>query len=224
MLSAQSARAELMWEFDRLFRHTSDAVFAVGPDLRIAWWGPRAEELLEIPASAALGRPCFEVVRGQHLGGQARCWPGCWVMQAARTGQCVAPFRLDLADEQGIMRSYTLGVMAGLRWQYLIHVLRPQDAGGQAGPQDGPDGGRRLQDPRGARVAHLSARERQVLLLVVEGATSREIAARLSISYTTARNHVQNVLAKLGVHRKVDAAILAVHAGLEPASPAPETG
>lgn len=60
----------------------------------------------------------------------------------------------------------------------------------------------------------LSAREREVLLLVAEGHTNREIAERLVISDTTARNHVSHILDKLGVRRRAEAAVLASQLGL----------
>lgn len=60
----------------------------------------------------------------------------------------------------------------------------------------------------------LSAREREVLLLVAQGQTNREIAEHLVISDTTARNHVSHILDKLGVRRRAEAAVLAAQLGL----------
>jgi DNA-binding CsgD family transcriptional regulator len=56
-------------------------------------------------------------------------------------------------------------------------------------------------DPRGA----LSARELEVLRLVAEGQTSREIAASLTISQHTVRRHLENTFAKLGVNSRAAA-------------------
>ena len=58
------------------------------------------------------------------------------------------------------------------------------------------------------RLAALTRREREVLLLVCKGADSRSIAEALVISPETARTHVQNVLSKLGVHSRLEAAAL----------------
>ncbi len=199
-------------EFDRVFGDTSDAVFVVGADYRIEWWGPRAEELLGLSASQVLGRRCFEVVQGLHLGGRARCTAGCWVMQAARLGRSVAPFPLELREDRGRSRCYSVGFMTGSSGEHLVHVLRPRDR--PSPDADRPPAPRCPTDPRAVRVTQLTAREREVLLLVAAGLSSRAIASQLSISHATARNHVQNVLAKLGVHNKIDAALAAVHAGL----------
>jgi DNA-binding NarL/FixJ family response regulator len=56
----------------------------------------------------------------------------------------------------------------------------------------------------------LTPRELDVLRLVVEGRSNPEIADRLFISPTTARTHVTNILAKLGVATRTEAAARAV--------------
>jgi DNA-binding NarL/FixJ family response regulator len=60
----------------------------------------------------------------------------------------------------------------------------------------------------------LSARERQVLALLARGYSNRRIAEACYLSLNTVRTHVQNVLVKLGVHSKLEAAALAVRQGL----------
>ncbi len=65
-----------------------------------------------------------------------------------------------------------------------------------------------------ARLAELTARERDVLALLGRGLSNAGIAAELTISEATARTHVSNVLAKLGVTSRVHAAIVAGESGL----------
>jgi len=60
----------------------------------------------------------------------------------------------------------------------------------------------------------LSERERQVLELLARGYSNRRIAEACYLSLNTVRTHVQNVLVKLGVHSKLEAAALAVRQGL----------
>jgi DNA-binding CsgD family transcriptional regulator len=60
----------------------------------------------------------------------------------------------------------------------------------------------------------LTAREREVLTLVAAGQTNRAIAESLFISESTASVHVSNIIAKLGVSNRVEAAAAAVRAGL----------
>ena len=60
------------------------------------------------------------------------------------------------------------------------------------------------------RAARLSRREREVLALLAEGGDNGSIAQALVISPETARTHIQNVLAKLGVHSRLEAAAFVV--------------
>jgi DNA-binding NarL/FixJ family response regulator len=60
----------------------------------------------------------------------------------------------------------------------------------------------------------LTAREREVLALLVEGHTNKRIAERLFISESTAGVHVSNILGKLGVTTRTEAATVAARLGL----------
>jgi two-component system, NarL family, nitrate/nitrite response regulator NarL len=60
----------------------------------------------------------------------------------------------------------------------------------------------------------LTDREREVLALLVEGASSAEMAERLFLSPHTVRTHVQNLMTKLQVHSRVEAASYAVRHGI----------
>jgi DNA-binding NarL/FixJ family response regulator len=60
----------------------------------------------------------------------------------------------------------------------------------------------------------LTARELEVLDLLADGTPNQELAARMGISRNTVRNHVQNLLTKLGVHSRLEAVALATREGL----------
>ena len=59
------------------------------------------------------------------------------------------------------------------------------------------------------RLESLTSREKEVLRLMAEGISSRDIASRLGISYTTVRTHIRSLGAKLGVHSKLEAILKA---------------
>ncbi|RPK80140.1 MULTISPECIES: response regulator transcription factor [Streptomyces] len=63
--------------------------------------------------------------------------------------------------------------------------------------------------PQDERLAVLSERERSVLDLIGEGLTNRQIAKRLYLSEKTVKNHISRLLGKLGVERRVQAAVIA---------------
>ena len=60
----------------------------------------------------------------------------------------------------------------------------------------------------------ISGREKEVLGLVAQGLTNKEIADKLVISENTARNHVSNILGKLGLSHRAQAAAFAARHGL----------
>ena len=62
----------------------------------------------------------------------------------------------------------------------------------------------------------LTPREYEVLAIVAEGRTNREIAERLFISERTVGVHVRNILGKLGVAGRGEAASVAIRLGLVP--------
>ncbi len=68
-------------------------------------------------------------------------------------------------------------------------------------------------------VRTLSPRERDVLELITAGYSNRRIAETCYLSLHTVRTHVQNILVKLGVHSKLEAAVFAVQHGLVPLNP-----
>ncbi|MFH8576548.1 response regulator transcription factor [Streptomyces zaomyceticus] len=76
----------------------------------------------------------------------------------------------------------------------LMHSLRDPEA---------------AKPPEDERLAVLSDRERSVLELIGEGLTNRQIAKRLYLSEKTVKNHISRLLGKLGVERRVQAAVIA---------------
>jgi two-component system NarL family response regulator len=75
---------------------------------------------------------------------------------------------------------------------------------------------RKKQDRAYQRLSRLTRREREVLALLVEGADNESIARVLVISPQTARTHIQNILGKLSVHSRLEAAAFVTQNGTFP--------
>ncbi len=73
---------------------------------------------------------------------------------------------------------------------------------------------RREQDRAYERIAMLTRREREVLALLAQGADNAAIARALVISPQTARTHIQNILSKLAVHSRLEAAAFVTRNGV----------
>jgi DNA-binding NarL/FixJ family response regulator len=65
-----------------------------------------------------------------------------------------------------------------------------------------------------AHVEGLTEREREILALVAQGASNRQIAERLYVTEGTVKNHMSNILSKLGVRDRTQAALKAKELGL----------
>jgi DNA-binding NarL/FixJ family response regulator len=64
-------------------------------------------------------------------------------------------------------------------------------------------------DGQPSALAHLTPRERDVLALIGQGRSNREIAAELTVTEKTVKTHVSNILRKLGVRDRTQAALIA---------------
>jgi DNA-binding NarL/FixJ family response regulator len=106
---------------------------------------------------------------------------------------------------EGVVSSLSLGLPDA-----VVLCMWTQD--GAAGPLalagNGQGGGART-----AVFEGLTPRELQVLGLLVEGASNKDMAKRLSIRSNTVRTHVQNLLAKLQVHTRLEAVTVANRRG-----------
>ena len=67
--------------------HTGEAAYVVDGQQRIIEWSAAAAALVGVPQGHAVGRPCYEVVRGSGIFGRMGCAPNCQAFRALRHGQ-----------------------------------------------------------------------------------------------------------------------------------------
>lgn len=217
--------------------------FATTQCHRITFWNRGAERVFGRPAREVLGAHCHEVVGGRDLYGNLFCYENCPLVATARHGEPLRQCELEVPVGEGEKRTLAITTiaLAGSRPESftLVHMvqslasverlrrmipdLRFTAAGapgvlgtnGHGTPKPYPAGEEAVASAQTQGVGDppLTVREREVLSQVASGLQNKEIAQRLDISLATVRNHVHNVLDKLGVHSKLEAVCLAFRNG-----------
>src|SRR5262245_33255660 len=169
------------------------AVFRTDAQNRIHDWNPACEKLTGINAADAEGRSCWEVIAGRDAAGGIVCHPGCSVARLAQEGWPVRCTDLHVRTPLG-RRRLTISTIV-LRDEHDMTVLHPvRETAEPTTPTATVE-----REPR------LTPRQRQILSLLASGTRVKQIAARLTLSETTVRNHVHAILAELGAHSQLEA-------------------
>jgi two-component system, NarL family, response regulator DevR len=118
----------------------------------------------------------------------------------------------DEALFEAIMAGASGYVLKQIRGHELVDAIRTV-AGGESllDPAATARVLARLRAPRAEddKIAPLTAQERKLLDLLAEGLTNREIAARMFLAEKTVKNYVSNLLTKMGMARRTEAAVYA---------------
>ncbi len=217
-VSSSTVPMEMLPAFER----SADGAYAVDFDQRIVSWNRSAERLLGYRAPDVLGKRCYDLIAGGDHSGHPFCGPDCAVIECARRGKAMENYdvRTRTAAGKSVLINISIVVLAGRskRSTLTVHLFREiterrrkemrlrRELSQSAAPQE-PDG----KDQAGAR---LTRREMEVLGLMASGLSAARIADVLCVSRTTVRNHIEHLLAKLGVHSKLEAVVYAARHGL----------
>jgi DNA-binding CsgD family transcriptional regulator len=174
---------------------SGDAVFSTRADSRIAAWNEECERLTGVGANEAEGRYCWEVIAGRDARGGIVCHPGCSVARLAREGWPVrcADLRMRTASGERQLTISTI-VLQSDGETTVLHPLRV------AAPIQPPPAA-----PSGLPEPSLTPRQREILLLLMDGLVVKQIAVRLTLCETTVRNHIRGILRELGAHSQLEA-------------------
>ncbi len=118
-----------------------------------------------------------------------------YLLKSAGSEEIVAAIR-TIADGESVISSKIAG--------RLLEQLRARDGGESARMGEGSE----------ALRARLTDRELEILKLVASGRDNTDIAAELYLSPKTVKNHVANILAKLHLQNRIQAAVHAVRSGI----------
>lgn len=170
---------------------------------RIVEWNRSAEDFAGIAAADAVGRDCWDVIRGRDARGGLVCHPGCSIARLAREGWPVRCTDLRVCMPSGVERVTISTIVVGTGDDAVVlHPMQraPTTASRAAAPCSAPE---------------LTPRQREILALLAAGVRAKEIAARLSLRVPTVRNHIYAVLRRLEVSSQLEAAAKARALGLD---------
>ena len=186
-----------------LFQKSGDAIFGVDATQRLLFLNGRAEDLLGVPRAEVLGRHCYDVIGGTDCAGRCTCRQDCATISFTRRGEPVVDYDVLIQPEAAPRAWVNVGIISvqpsDLDQPIAVHIARDLTSRRELRPSP----------PAELDQARLTLREIEVLGLLAKGATVRQIAEDLVVTKTTVRSHVQNLMAKLGVHTRLQAVVRA---------------
>jgi DNA-binding CsgD family transcriptional regulator len=210
-----------------LVEGTADGAFAVDATGSITAWNKAASELFGWDASEAIGRRCHEVLHGSDEVGLV-CPERCGLHQAITDNRPVANVDLQFETRMGKKWCNVSCLIANISpdgSRSAIHIARPQELHKRleqaatefvmAQRQVGHATESINSSGRWAALSQaLTSREMAILNQLAAGQSTSSIADEFHISPATVRNHIKNVLRKLGAHTRLEAIRHAESAGL----------
>ncbi|MDX1414169.1 MAG: LuxR C-terminal-related transcriptional regulator [Candidatus Promineifilaceae bacterium] len=211
--------------------NTQDGAFIVDGRHRIIFWNRAAEEILGYSWAQAAGRQCFEILGGSDEQGITLCERFCRVALRAERGDILPNQDVFITTREGDERCLNVTTFAYSSsdetvGQVIVHLFRDVTENKKyqrffnqvlaASAQLHQNGSiqKVTFSPLKQQRNDLTEREWQVLALMAQGLGTEEMAGSMNISPSTVRNHVQNILDKLGVHSRLEAIAYAYQHGL----------
>jgi PAS domain S-box-containing protein len=202
-------------DFMTILAGSTDGAFVEGENRRIILWNRAATSITGYTATEALGRACCDLFAG-HDDGTGSLHDPASVMPRVET--TVRAFDVCTTTKAGhpLWLHLTVFPVQVRKGTALVHLFRDVTPTRQLVTlvQE------RLAAPGNGRVGALpghgplTRRELEVLRLTAQGLRTAVIAELLHISRATVRNHVQNILWKLGVHNRLQAVAYSARHGL----------
>ncbi|MBI2486027.1 MAG: PAS domain-containing protein [Deltaproteobacteria bacterium] len=211
-----------------IFVNTADGVFVVDGERKIIFWNKAAQNILGFKAKEVLGRYCYEVIAGRDKSDKPVCSRSCHVLNLIQRREMVENYDMLTHSKAGDPVWINVSIVAVPARQKelnaVVHIFR--DITRKKGSEEliqelistikltnraeNNTPFAKISPLKNQPKPSLNRRERQVLRLLAEGASTNAIAKELYISWATVRKHIQNILTKLGLHTKLQAVIYAI--------------
>jgi PAS domain S-box-containing protein len=195
-------------ELAEMLAATGDGGFAIDAEGRIVLWNRAAERMLGYTVREAVGRRCCDLLMGDDENGNHLCCRGCHIVDLVKMRSPVHSFDMRTRTKTGSaiwVNVSTLRVSRDGAGDRTVHLLRDVTATREILALIRE----RLATPAAlvpaAPDGTLTRRELQVLHIIATGVNTKDAAERLHVSPATIRNHVQNILGKLGAHSRLEA-------------------
>ena len=218
---------------NRLFealRDAADGAFVIDDEFRIHYWNAAAEEILGFERGDVAGQFCHRILRGHIEEGGFICNARCALAELALRAEPVPNFDIQARTKANGVRWLNMSVFAypgaeNGEKKLIVHLFHDidQNKKDEAFFQQVLEIARRNHDLAPEKQTQksethlferLTPREEEVLTLLAQGYSTREIAQSLSISPNTVRNHVQHILQKFQVQSRLAAVTYAIKYGL----------
>ncbi|HZD86996.1 MAG TPA: LuxR C-terminal-related transcriptional regulator [Gaiellaceae bacterium] len=180
---------------------SADPLIGIGDDLRLVLWNRGAEQLTGYPAEEVLGAACWQVVAGVGELDENVCRSDCEIAARVAAGGEVPPATVRIRTAAGRRRAQlsTLSVGCPPDDRWLIHVIHPLPEQPAASAHNHGNNRRRHES-----APPTTPRQQEVLQLLAQGFSTKEVAERLTLATPTVRNHVAGLLRAFGCHSRVE--------------------
>jgi len=210
MLTRSRMKPSEATDLAELLAGTADGGIAIDAEGRIVLWNRAAENMLGHTEREVIGRRCCELLMGDDENGNRLCGRGCHIMEIAKTRTPVHSFDMRTRTKGGSpiwVNVSTLRVSSNGAGERTVHLIRDVTATREilglirerlatpAAPVPVTSNGN----------VPLTRREIEILHIIASGLNTKDTAERLHVSPATIRNHVQNILGKLGAHSRLEA-------------------
>jgi PAS domain S-box-containing protein len=209
------------------FTKAADGVLIINQDQDIIYWNRAAQDILGYTHNEVAGLSCYQILKGCNNQGQLVCHKYCRVAMTALNGGTVTNYdsciRTKLGDVRWVnMSTFILPTNGAKVGSVLVHLFRDVTTKKQneqfveqvlaAAKQLGSRELSEVVPSNSVKQYHtnLTDREHEVLTLLAQGFSTKDIAQSLSISPATTRNHIRNILQKFQVHSRLEAVVYAL--------------